>query len=126
MMNFVDLDLAFADQKHPCGPQPAKSDANLVRSPTFRQFFIESLLQWHQLCNVREGRLITKTIARVRASRYRGMKIDRDDSRTYRNCHNCSDTELTPARTGCPAVLAVQQVIGALFSSTNLYEDNIE
>ncbi|GFT96227.1 uncharacterized protein TNCV_3906691 [Trichonephila clavipes] len=49
------------------------------------------------------------------------MKFDRDGRRTYRNCDNCLDTELTPAHIfDCPAILA------ALQEQTNLYVNNIE
>ncbi|GFU17945.1 uncharacterized protein TNCV_318451 [Trichonephila clavipes] len=55
------------------------------------------------------------------------MKIDRDGGRTYRNGDNCSNTELIPAPIfDCPAILAVLQEIGVMFSSTNLCVDNIE
>ncbi|GFX48921.1 uncharacterized protein TNCV_2797141 [Trichonephila clavipes] len=54
------------------------------------------------------------------------MKFDRD-GRTYRNCDNCLDTELRPAHIfDCPTILAALQEIRVVFSSTNLYEDNIE
>ncbi|GFW27806.1 uncharacterized protein TNCV_766871 [Trichonephila clavipes] len=70
---------------------------------------------------------MTKTIARLRTGQYRGMNFDRDGRRSYRNCDNCLDTELTPAHIfECPAILAALQKIGVLFSSTNLYVDNIE
>ncbi|GFT27226.1 uncharacterized protein TNCV_5140381 [Trichonephila clavipes] len=52
------------------------------------------------------------------------MKFDRDGRRSYRNCDNCLDTELSPAHTfDCPAILAALQKIEVLFSST---DDNIE
>ncbi|GFS48357.1 uncharacterized protein TNCV_2297121 [Trichonephila clavipes] len=55
------------------------------------------------------------------------MKISNDGRRTYRNCDNCSNTELTPAHTfDYPAILAALQEIGVLFLSTNLCVDNIE
>ncbi|GFU29001.1 uncharacterized protein TNCV_471161 [Trichonephila clavipes] len=55
------------------------------------------------------------------------MQIDRDGRRTYRNCDNCLDTELTPAHISvCPVILVAVQEIGVLFSSTNLYVNNIE
>ncbi|GFW65123.1 hypothetical protein TNCV_393891 [Trichonephila clavipes] len=42
-------------------------------------------------------------------------------------CDNCSGTELSPACSfDCPAILAAIQEMGPLFSSTNLYVDNIE
>ncbi|GFU19105.1 uncharacterized protein TNCV_4397081 [Trichonephila clavipes] len=54
------------------------------------------------------------------------MRFDEDDRRTYRNCDNCLDTELTPAHIfDSPAILAALQELGVLFSSTNLYVDNI-
>ncbi|GFV28149.1 uncharacterized protein TNCV_678371 [Trichonephila clavipes] len=66
---------------------------------------------------------------RLRTGHYRGMKFDRDGRRSYRNCDNRLDTELIPAHIfDCPAILAALQEreIGVLFSSTNLYVDNIE
>ncbi|GFV56458.1 uncharacterized protein TNCV_4203821 [Trichonephila clavipes] len=55
------------------------------------------------------------------------MKFDRDGRRSYRNCDNYLDTELTPADIfDCPAILAALQKIGVFFLSTNLYADNIE
>ncbi|GFW42568.1 hypothetical protein TNCV_4257621 [Trichonephila clavipes] len=48
------------------------------------------------------------------------------DRRTYRSCDNYPDTNLTPAHIfDSPAVHAALQEIRVLFSSTNLYEDNI-
>ncbi|GFX30057.1 uncharacterized protein TNCV_2617681 [Trichonephila clavipes] len=55
------------------------------------------------------------------------MKIDRDGRRTYRNCDNCLDTELTPVHIfDCPTVLASLQELEVLFSLRNLYGDDIE
>ncbi|GFX37940.1 DUF4817 domain-containing protein [Trichonephila clavipes] len=55
------------------------------------------------------------------------MKIDRDGGITYRNCDNCSDTELTSSNIFyCPAILDALKEIRVLLSSTNLYVDNIE
>ncbi|GFW64695.1 uncharacterized protein TNCV_700981 [Trichonephila clavipes] len=84
-------------------------------------------LEKQKICNISEDRLITKTITTLRTDHYRVMKFDSDGRRSYRNCDNCLDTELTPAHTfDCSAILATLQEIGVLFSSTNLYEDNIE
>ncbi|GFV64282.1 uncharacterized protein TNCV_1150951 [Trichonephila clavipes] len=78
------------------------------------------------VCNISGDRRLTKTIARLRTGHHRGMMFDRDDRRTYRNCDNCLDTELTPTHIfDSPAILAALQEIGVFFSSTNLYVDNI-
>ncbi|PRD24959.1 UNVERIFIED_CONTAM: hypothetical protein NCL1_42302 [Trichonephila clavipes] len=56
------------------------------------------------------GRFLTKTIARLRRGHHIGMNFDRDSRRTYRNCDNSLDTELTPAHIfDCPATLAALQ-----------------
>ncbi|GFU06518.1 uncharacterized protein TNCV_4651891 [Trichonephila clavipes] len=61
----------------------------------------------HQICNINGGRLVTKTIAKLRIGDHRGMTFDREDRRSYRNCDNCLDTDLTPANIfDCPAILA--------------------
>ncbi|GFU95641.1 RNase H domain-containing protein [Trichonephila clavipes] len=99
-------------------------DANAVANFKLRE---KSIPVKHQICNISGDRLITKTIARLRIGIYRVIKIDRDDGRTYRNCGNCLDTELTPAYMfDGPAIFAALQKIWVLFSSTNLYVDNIE
>ncbi|GFU28808.1 RNase H domain-containing protein [Trichonephila clavipes] len=51
----------------------------------------------HQIYNTSGDHFVTKTIARLRTGHYRGMQIDRDGRKTYRNWDNCLDTELTPA-----------------------------
>ncbi|GFW43230.1 uncharacterized protein TNCV_1349931 [Trichonephila clavipes] len=62
----------------------------------------------------------------LRIGHYTGMNIDRD-GRTYRNCDNCSDTELASAHiVDCPSILAALQELGVLFSSRKLYGGNIE
>ncbi|GFW88707.1 hypothetical protein TNCV_2833671 [Trichonephila clavipes] len=48
----------------------------------------------HRLCSSVD-RLVAKAIARLRTGYYRGMKIDTDGRKAYRNCDNCSGTELT-------------------------------
>ncbi|GFU56132.1 uncharacterized protein TNCV_711941 [Trichonephila clavipes] len=60
-----------------------------------------------QLCNISGNRLVTKSIARGRRGHHRGMKINRDGRRTYRNCDTCLNTELTLAHIlDCPAIPA--------------------
>ncbi|GFV43939.1 uncharacterized protein TNCV_492641 [Trichonephila clavipes] len=87
----------------------------------------ESIPVKHQLRNISEDHLKTKTITRLRTGHYREMKINRYGRRTYRNCDNSPDTELTSAHIfDCPAILSALQEIGVLFSLTNLYLDNIE
>ncbi|GFV94002.1 uncharacterized protein TNCV_3573551 [Trichonephila clavipes] len=55
------------------------------------------------------------------------MKFDRDGRRSYRNCDNCLHSELTLTHIfDSPAILTALQEIRVLFSSTNLYVDNIE
>ncbi|GFU58506.1 uncharacterized protein TNCV_697651 [Trichonephila clavipes] len=93
-------------------------DANAVENFKLRK---NSIPLRHQICNISGDRLITKTIARLRTGNYRGMKFDRDGRRSYRNCDNCLDTELTSAYIfDCPAILASLQAIGVLSSSINL------
>ncbi|GFW28117.1 hypothetical protein TNCV_2817951 [Trichonephila clavipes] len=54
------------------------------------------------------------------------MKFASDGRRTYRNCDNCLDAELTPDHAfDCPAILAALQETGIIFLSTNLYVGNI-
>ncbi|GFW22571.1 uncharacterized protein TNCV_1478681 [Trichonephila clavipes] len=78
--------------------------ANAVTNFKLRE---KSIPAKHQICNISRDRLIAKTIAGLRTGHYRGMKFDRDDSKYYRNCDNCLDTELTPAPIfDCPAILA--------------------
>ncbi|GFV83315.1 uncharacterized protein TNCV_1900411 [Trichonephila clavipes] len=80
----------------------------------------------HQICNISGDRLITKTIARIRTALHRRMEFDRDGGKTYRNCDICLDTELTSAHIfDCPDILAALPEIGALFSTTNFYVDNV-
>ncbi|GFV43844.1 RNase H domain-containing protein [Trichonephila clavipes] len=50
-------------------------DANTVANFKLRE---KSIPVKHQICNISGDRLITKTIARLRADHYRGMKFDRD------------------------------------------------
>ncbi|GFX09894.1 histone-lysine N-methyltransferase SETMAR [Trichonephila clavipes] len=53
------------------------------------------------------------------------MKFDRD-GRTYRNYDSCLDIELIHNHIfDCPVIFAALEEIGVLFSSTNLYADNI-
>ncbi|GFW29026.1 hypothetical protein TNCV_2355841 [Trichonephila clavipes] len=53
------------------------------------------------------------------------MKIERDGTRTYRNCDNCLDIELTAAHSfDCSVILAALQEKGAPFSLINLYVGN--
>ncbi|GFW27541.1 uncharacterized protein TNCV_163811 [Trichonephila clavipes] len=95
----------------------------MVANFKFRE---KSIIVKNPLCNTSGDRLITKTIARLRIDHYTGMKFDRD-RRTYRNCDNCSYTELTAVNVfDCPAILAAVQEIEVLFSSLNLCVDNIE
>ncbi|GFX36022.1 uncharacterized protein TNCV_4215441 [Trichonephila clavipes] len=48
--------------------------------------------------------------ALLRTGHHRGMKFDRDDRRTYRNCDNCLETELTPVHIfDCPIIRAALQ-----------------
>ncbi|GFX15429.1 RNase H domain-containing protein [Trichonephila clavipes] len=78
-------------------------DANSVANFKLRE---KSISVNHQICNISGDRLITKTIARLRTGHYRGMKFDRVGTRSYRNCDNSLDTELTPAHIfDCPAIL---------------------
>ncbi|GFU85116.1 uncharacterized protein TNCV_1553791 [Trichonephila clavipes] len=99
-------------------------DANAVTNFKLRE---KSIPVKHQICNISEDHLITKIIARIRTGHYRGMKFDRDGKRSYRNCDNCLDTELTPAHIfDYPAILAALQEIGVPFSLTNLSMDSIE
>ncbi|GFX29018.1 RNase H domain-containing protein [Trichonephila clavipes] len=98
-------------------------DANAVANFKLREKY--------QICNISGNRLITITIARLRTGHYRGMKFDRVSRRYYRNCDKCLDIELTPAHIfDCPSILAALQKKKkkkkVLFSSTNLYVDNIE
>ncbi|GFW96427.1 uncharacterized protein TNCV_4357501 [Trichonephila clavipes] len=80
------------------------TDANAVTNFKLKE---KSIPAKHQICNISRDRLIAKTIAGLRTGHYRGMKFDRDDSKYYRNCDNCLDTELTPAPIfDCPAILA--------------------
>ncbi|GFT60846.1 RNase H domain-containing protein [Trichonephila clavipes] len=97
-------------------------DGNAVTNFKLRE---ESIPVKHQLCNRNGDYLITNT--RIRTGHYDGMKIDWEGKRTYRNCDNCLDTELKPAHIfDSPAILAALKGIGVLFSSINLYVDNIE
>ncbi|GFW82806.1 uncharacterized protein TNCV_3493761 [Trichonephila clavipes] len=101
-------------------------DANDITNFKLRE---KSIPVKHQICHISEGRLIyiTKTFTRLRTGHLRVMQFDRDGIRTYRNCDNCLDIELTPAHIfDCPAILAAFQEIGILLSSTNLYVDNIK
>ncbi|GFV51885.1 hypothetical protein TNCV_1322381 [Trichonephila clavipes] len=53
-------------------------------------------------------RLITKTTARLRTAHYTGINID---DRTYRNCDNCSDTEINLAHIfDCPTIVAAIEI----------------
>ncbi|GFV55454.1 uncharacterized protein TNCV_3776411 [Trichonephila clavipes] len=100
------------------------SDANAVINFKLRE---KSIPVKHQIFNISGDRLIAKTIARLRTGHHEGMKFGRDNRRIFRNYDNCLDIELTPAYIfGCPAILAALQEIGVIFSSTNLYVDNIE
>ncbi|GFS66987.1 RNase H domain-containing protein [Trichonephila clavipes] len=88
-------------------------DANAVKNFKLKG---KSIPVKHQICNISGNRFITKTIARPRTGHYRGMKLDRDGRRSYRNCDNCLDTELTPVHIfDCPAVIAVPQKSGSSF-----------
>ncbi|GFV19373.1 RNase H domain-containing protein [Trichonephila clavipes] len=99
-------------------------DANAVPNFKLRE---KSIPLKHQICNISGDRLTTKTIGRLRTGRLRGMKFERDGRRTYKNCGNCLDTELTAAHIfNYPAILATLQEILVLFWSKNLYVDNIE
>ncbi|GFS97733.1 uncharacterized protein TNCV_2558871 [Trichonephila clavipes] len=99
-------------------------DANAVANFKLREKLIPVK---YQICNISGGRLITKTVAWLRTGHYRGLKFDRDGRRSYRNCDNCLHIELTSAHIfDCPAILAALQKIRFIFSSINLYVDNIE
>ncbi|GFW40828.1 uncharacterized protein TNCV_4368761 [Trichonephila clavipes] len=88
---------------------------------------IESIPVKYKLCNINGNRLVSKTVDRLRTDHNRGVKIDRDGRRTYKNCDNCSDTELTRAHIfDCPAIFSALSEIEALFSTRNLYADNAE
>ncbi|GFX29416.1 RNase H domain-containing protein [Trichonephila clavipes] len=100
------------------------TDANAVTNFKLRE---KSIPIYHQICNISGGSLIAKTIARLRSGHHKGMKFDRDGRKTYRNCDNCLDADLTLADIfDCPAIFAALQEIGVLFSLTNLYGDNIK
>ncbi|GFS68650.1 RNase H domain-containing protein [Trichonephila clavipes] len=66
-------------------------DANVVANFKLRD---KSNPVKHRFCN-KSDHLITKTNARLRTDYYRGMKIDRDGRRIYRNYDSCSDKKLT-------------------------------
>ncbi|GFV41246.1 uncharacterized protein TNCV_1231611 [Trichonephila clavipes] len=57
----------------------------------------------------------------LRVGHYREMKFDRDGRRSYRNCENYLDTDLTPAY-----IFAIQLLLLLFFSSVNLFVNNIE
>ncbi|GFX18991.1 RNase H domain-containing protein [Trichonephila clavipes] len=81
--------------------------ANAVTNFKLRE---KSISVKRQICNRSGGRFLTKTIARLRRGHHIGMNFDRDSRRTYRNCDNSLDTELTPAHIfDCPATLAALQ-----------------
>ncbi|GFX44185.1 uncharacterized protein TNCV_4119811 [Trichonephila clavipes] len=97
-----------------------RSDEEIF-SLRFRLQELNSLLSL-MVTHTSGDRLITNTIARLRTGYFRGMKIGWDD-RTYRNCDKCLDKAYI---FDCPAILADLQEIGVMFSTTNLYIDNIE
>ncbi|UYV63554.1 hypothetical protein LAZ67_2004645 [Cordylochernes scorpioides] len=48
------------------------------------------------ICNLNINRELTTIISRIRTGHYKGMKINPDMTRSYRNCNNCYNTQLTP------------------------------
>ncbi|UYV60676.1 RPS10 [Cordylochernes scorpioides] len=50
-------------------------------------------------------RELTTTISRIRTGYFKGMKINPDMTRSYRNCNNCHNTQLTPEHI-YPGILA--------------------
>ena len=82
-------------------------DSNAVASFKLREHFIPIN---HQLHNVNRNRFTTKDNVNLIIGYERRMKIDAYGNKTYRNCDNCPDTELTtPHVFACPAILADTQ-----------------
>ena len=80
-----------------------------------------------QICEINANPEITKTITRLRTGHFRGMKIKRDGSRTYRPCSNCDDIPLTPKHIfDCPAILRSLALLGVFSPPVSLYSDNIK
>lgn len=53
-----------------------------------------------------KNREITKTIARLRARDFAGMRINANGTRSYRTFNNCPEEELILKRViSCPAIL---------------------
>ncbi|UYV72301.1 Transposase [Cordylochernes scorpioides] len=48
------------------------------------------------ICNLNINRELTTTISRIRTGHFKGMKKNPDMTRSYRNCNNCHNTQLTP------------------------------
>ncbi|GFW00369.1 RNase H domain-containing protein [Trichonephila clavipes] len=100
-------------------------DANAIASFKLRG---KSIPVQHPICNISGDCFKTKTIAGLRIRYYRGMNIDRDGKRIYRNCIiTVFNTKLTPAHIfDRPAILAALQEIRVLLSSRNLYVGKIQ
>ncbi|GFS78802.1 hypothetical protein TNCV_3149321 [Trichonephila clavipes] len=70
------------------------------------------------------NRTLVNTLTRLRTCPLRGMKIHRDGTRTYLQCRNYPDTELTSDYLFfCPAILAILQRISDC-PQDDLYSDN--
>ncbi|UYV79738.1 hypothetical protein LAZ67_18000534 [Cordylochernes scorpioides] len=85
-------------QTNPAAPAGDKALARSMR--------ILNVILPQPICNLNINRELTGTILRIITEHFKRMKINPDMTRSYRNCNNCHNTQLTPDHI-YPAILAV-------------------